>query len=100
MIKKYSVRDASENLLGILGEVGGGDTVHLTGEDGHTVAVLVSLGEYQQLAHSLVPTPADEAPIFEDIMSGFQAAFKTDGCNLDDAFDGIREESNGWNSQP
>ena len=95
MIKKYAIPDAENNLPGIIGEVENGTTVHLTGEDGHTAAVMMSLSEYHRLAHGWRPAPPANARSLEEIMAGFQEAFKADGCNLDDAFDGIREESNG-----
>ncbi len=92
MIKKYPVKDAESNLPGILSEVEEGTLVHLTGEDGHTAAVMMPLGEYHRLVHGWRPAPPREPPNFKEIAARFQEAFKADGANLDDVFDGIREE--------
>ena len=92
MIKKYPVADARGKFPGIISEVESGTTVHLTEEDGHTAVVMMSLAEYHRLAHGWRPAPSREAPDFKEIAARFQEAFKADGANLDDAFDGIREE--------
>ena len=96
MIKKYPVAAAKSDLTAILSEVEKGTTVHLTGEDGHTAAVMMPLVEYHRLAHGWRPSPPREAPNFQEIAARFQEAFKADGCNLDDAFDDIRGE---WKSR-
>ena len=95
MIKKYPVADAEGKLARILGEVEGGTTVYLTGDDGASVVVIMSPKEYRRLAHGSPPAPPADAPTIQGIMAEFQEAFKIDGRDLDDAFEGIREESNG-----
>ena len=50
MIEKYALSEAGENLHSIVENVGNGATLHLTGEDGHTVAVMMSLREHRRLA--------------------------------------------------
>lgn len=100
MIKKYPAADAERNLVGILSEVESGTMVHLTEEDGHTAVVMMSLAEYHRLAHGWRPAPPREPPNFKEIAARFQEAFKADGANLDDAFDGIREEWKRGEVQP
>ena len=95
MIKKYRIKDAEGNLPGVLSEAENGTLVHLTGEDGHTAVVMMSLAEYHRLAHGWRPAPPREPPDFKEIAARFQEAFKADGANLDDAFDDIRGEWKG-----
>ena len=94
MIKKYPIKDAESDLPGVLNEVESGTTVHLTGEDGHTAAVMMSLGEYHRLAHGWRPARSEPLDM-DEIIAGFQEAFKADGANLDDWLDGIRGEWKG-----
>lgn len=98
MIKKYPIRslstDAESDLPTLLNQIESGTTVHLTAEDGHTAAVIMSLAEYHRLAHGWRPTPSEPLDL-DEIIANFQDAFKADGANLDDAFDGIREEWKG-----
>ena len=94
MIEKHAVSEAAENLPGIVESVGNGNMVHLTGEDGHTLAVMMSLAEYHRLAHGWRAAPSKPIDM-DEIIARFQEAFKADGCNLDGWLDGIRDESNG-----
>jgi prevent-host-death family protein len=88
MVKKYSIAEASNNLMDIVHEAEEGTRVELTRE-GKPVAVLIGTNEFEQMAK--------EAPSFKEAYEKFRREYDLVELDIDpdEVFAGVRDPSPG-----
>ena len=87
MTEKYAVSEAAENLPSIVEGAGDMDTVYLTGEDGQSAVVLMSLREHHRLAHGWRPASKGD---FLAAVDKFMAETDLGRLNIEEVYADLR----------